>query len=276
MIGFRLVNLLIPGTQNELKIKTKNGEWTLVREQQYDKLAQGLQNRVSCAETYFVTHDKKTDDVFDELLYICLATSFLSGSAVTVSRSLPSSEIMIFEAGPRFPRERGLSIIGPIYSQPSDFEIALSAIVDGFERATCNNNIEVIIHHWLDSLSCWSLEDQYLSACTILEIIKQTERRRNGNPNQHFYDAIVSASNHYKIRVMSRDWISMRNDLVHDGKLSGSKFQNKDVVQCNALSKDVLHWLDEYVFAVFGIARLITNRYDDPTLLLNSYTVYLN
>lgn len=183
---------------------------------------------------------------------------------------------MIFEAGPRFPRERGLSIIGPIYSQPSGFEIALSAIVDGFERATRNNNIEVIIHHWLDSLSCWSLEDQYLSACTILEIIKQTERRRNGNPDQHFYDAIVSASNHYKIRVMSRDWILMRNDLVHDGKLSGSKFQNKDVVQCNAVSKDVLHWLDEYVFAVFGIARLITNRYDDPTLLLNSYTVYLN
>jgi hypothetical protein len=273
MIGFRLVNLLIPGTQNELRITTNNGEWTLVQEQQYDKLAQELQNRVSCAETYFVTHNKMTDDVFDELLYICLAASFLSGSAVTVSRSLPSSEIKIAERGPRYPRDRGLSIIGPIYSQPSDFEIALSTMVDGFESAI-SNNIEVIIHHWLDSLSCWSLEDQYLSACTILEMVKQNERRRNGNQKQYFYDAIVSASNHYQIRIMSRDWISMRNDLVHDGKLSGSRFQNKDVFQCNAVSKDVLHWLDEYIFAVFGIAGLSTNRYNDTTLLLNSYTVY--
>jgi len=214
------------------------------------------------------------DEVFDELLYICLAASFLSGSAVTVSRSLPSSEIMIAETGPRFPRDRGLSIIDPIFSQPSDFVQTLSAMVDGFESVISSNNIEVIIHHWLDSLSCWSLEDLYLSACTILEIIKQNERHRSGKMNQYFYDAIVSASNHYKIRVMSRDWIAMRNDLVHDGKLSGSRFQNKNVFQCNSVSKDVLHWLDEYIFAVFGLCGLSTNRYDDPTLMLNSYTVY--
>ena len=274
MIGFRLVNLLIPGTQDELQITTKNGTWTLVREQNYAELEKQLENSVSCAETFVVTHDETNEGVFHELLYICLGASFLSGSAVTVRRSLPSSEIMIFETGPRFPRYRGLSTIGPIYSQPSDFVQAMSAMVDGFESAISSNNIEVIIHHWLDSLSCWSLEDQYLSACTILEIIKQNERHRNGNMNQHFYDAIVSASNHYQIAVMSRDWIAMRNDLVHDGKLSASRFQNKNVIQCNSVSKDVLHWLDEYVFAVFGLGRLSSNRYDDPTLMLNSYTVY--
>lgn len=274
MIGFRLVNLLIPGTQEEFQITTKNGTWTLVREQNYVELEQKLQNRVSCAETFFITHEERDNKVFDELLYICLAASFLSGSTVTVRRSLPSSEIMIVETGSRFPRDRGLSTIDPIFSQPSDFVQALSTMVDGFESAISTNNIEVIIHHWLDSLSSWSLEDQYLSACTILEIIKQNERQRNGNMNQHFYDAIVSASNHYQIGVMSRDWIAMRNDIVHDGKLSGSRFQNKNVFQCNAVSKDVLRWLDEYVCSVFGLAGFCANRYGDPTLMQNSYTVY--
>lgn len=274
MIGFRLVNLLIPGTQHEFKVTTKNGTWTLVRVEKYVDLEQTLQNRVSCAETFYITHEERDDKVFDELLYICLAASFLSGSAVTVRRSLPESEIMIAETGSRFPRDRGLSTITPIFSNPADFVQALSAMVDGFENVISTKNIEVIIHHWLDSLSSWSLEDQYLSACTILEIIKQNERQRNGNTNQYFYDAIVSASNHYQIRVMSRDWIAMRNDLVHDGKLSGSRFQNKNAFQCNSISKDVLHWLDEYVFSVFELGGLNSNRYSDPTLMQNSYTVY--
>jgi SAM-dependent methyltransferase len=38
----------------------------------------------------------------------------------------------------------------------------------------------LLIHHWLDALACWSLEDLYLSTTTLLQVISATEADRQG------------------------------------------------------------------------------------------------
>lgn len=274
MIGFHLVNLIIPNAPAILKIKTKNGEWQLERENGYLDFIPNLMRRNACAETYVVINDKKSDKVFDELLYICLASSFLTGSAVTVKRLSFLSDISIVALGDRFPRERGISGFEPIVKTGDEFAQSISIMVDEFPTIINTHNAEVIIHHWLDSLSCWLLEDLYLSSCTVLEIIKQNERRRSGNDTLSFYSAISSASIHYGISILSKDWINMRNDLIHDGKLSSSKFSDKNKKDCMSVCTDVLNWIDEYILAVFGVGPIKNKRFSNDTLELNSYTIY--
>ena len=47
----------------------------------------------------------------------------------------------------------------------------------------------------------------------------------------------------------------MRNDLVHEGFLSGSNFKNRNKSDCAKVISDSLNWLDEYILASLNISN---------------------
>ena len=71
----------------------------------------------ACGNTYSIefrlptdsTRSAVADTAFDEVLPICQAASFVTGAAVTIRDSLPSSEVRFMQVGPHFPRARGIA-----------------------------------------------------------------------------------------------------------------------------------------------------------------------
>jgi hypothetical protein len=96
--------------------------------------------------------------------------------------------------------------------------------------------ILILIHHWLDALGCWSFEDFYLSATTLLQIIAAIEERITGNSSLHYFPAVQSAANRVGITPLSRDFKDMRNNLIHEGKLIGGRFAGTDIEACSIVA----------------------------------------
>jgi hypothetical protein len=61
-----------------------------------------------------------------------------------------------------------------------------------------------------------------------------------------------SASMRYGIPELGTEYKNMRNDIVHEGRLSGSNFSGKTKAQCAAVISDVLNWIDRYVWEVLS------------------------
>jgi len=285
MLGFCLLNLFIPNNPDELILNGNHGEWRLAKDVDFDNKLQTITSkRTICLETYTITHDHSlggsgssriADELLKELNYVCLSLSYLTGSAVTFERSLPMSDITFIQVGDSFPRMRGLSSSDPVTFDQYDFKEKLDTMINAFERNQNTNNINIIIHHLLDSTYCWSLEDLFLSLCTVLEIIKQNERRRTGNSRLYFYDSIASVARHLGITVLNEDFKNMRNDLIHEGHLSKIKFSGHTKSECSDVVCDVLNWIDEYVHAIFSLGDVKNTRYPRNTLSgLNSYTTW--
>ncbi len=53
----------------------------------------------------------------------------------------------------------------------------------------------------------------------------------------------------------------MRNDLVHQGLLSGSKFPNKDRMECGLATAEALDWIDKYIFAALAMGSVPSPRF---------------
>lgn len=62
-----------------------------------------------------------------------------------------------------------------------------------------------------------------------------------------------SASTRYKLTELSSDYKKMRNDIVHEGKLSGSNFNNKTKHDCAQVTSDSLNWIDRYILSILSI-----------------------
>ena len=45
----------------------------------------------------------------------------------------------------------------------------------------------------------------------------------------------------------------MRNDIVHEGKLSASNFSNKTKHDCAQVTADLLNWIDKYILSLLYI-----------------------
>ena len=56
MIGFWVVNLLIPEEPKEVRITTPSGEWLIDKNDFYDKSAEAIRNKHQCAHTYAIQH----------------------------------------------------------------------------------------------------------------------------------------------------------------------------------------------------------------------------
>jgi hypothetical protein len=68
--------------------------------------------------------------------------------------------------------------------------------------------------------------------------------------------------------MASRRYKDMRNDIVHEGVLSGSNFTGRSKADCAEVTAKTLNWLDQYVVAVLGLSGQIFGlpRWDGNTL----------
>ena len=132
----------------------------------------------------------------------------------------------------------------------------------------------ILIHHFLDALGCWSFEDFYLSATTLLQIIAATEERITGNSNLSYFSAVQSASQRVGITSLNRDFKDMRNNLIHEGKLLGGQFSGKDIEACAIVAADLMNWFDEYIHAVMNLGVVRNKRYSKQDFMtLNAYSM---
>lgn len=279
MIGFRMVNLLIPGEPQTLGVKTPSGEWTLDKASDYSENLKGLQGG-KCAETYAIKHPVSMDDgsavcdlALDEMTPLLLGASYLCGLSVTAKRSLPHSAVMIMGPDSHWPRERSMGSGNPVVATQDEFVAVLEAFVASWPGPGQSEKTLLLIHHWLDSLACWSFEDMYLSATTLLQIIAATEGAIQGKELSYF-DAATAASRRAGIAGLSRDFKDMRNNLIHEGKLLGGRFSGTTLKDCAVVAADVLNWFDTYIHAVLGLGGVQRKRFSSAEFInLNAYSI---
>jgi len=284
-LGFYLCNLIIPGEPEKLEINTRLGTWELEREHRYLEVKQALADgRVG--ETYSIMTDvvvgpsgraASLDAVFDELLPICLASSYLTGASVAVSRSHPFSECSFLQVGPHFPRLRAVCEIDSVVNTQQQFAERVEAFVRNHSVSGFAEKDRLLVHHWLNAVACWSMEDLCLSTGTLLEIIAATAEREGkvaGQSLMNFNQRIQFAATRFTLPQLSADFRNMRNDLVHEGTLSIKKFPNKSLAECAAAVAEALHWIDQYMHAALGLGSLISNRFPANTYRsLNAFSL---
>jgi hypothetical protein len=155
-----------------------------------------------------------------------------------------------------------------------EFFKALEHFIVTWPTVSQSEKTLILIHHWLDALGCWSFEDFYLSATTLLQIIAATEERITGNRNISYLQAVQSASNRAGITVLNRDFKDMRNNLIHEGKLLGGQFVGTDIEACAMVASDVMNWFDEYIHGVMNIGPVKRKRYAKRDFIsLNAYSI---
>lgn len=136
-----------------------------------------------------------------------------------------------------------------------------------------DEKILILIHHWLDALGCWSFEDFYLSATTLLQIIAAAEQHIAGT-RMYYLQAIQSASVRANISALSSEFKDMRNNLIHEGKLLGGRFTGRDILSCSAVAADLMNWFDEYVHSVLNLGTVRRRRYlRGDFVSLNSFSI---
>jgi hypothetical protein len=270
------VNLILPGEPDNLEVSGPLGKWNISKHYRYDIDSPVLNSKVHSARTYTADHDRfslsSLNATLHETRHLSLILSYLTSNAVTIANN-QASDLTLLQSSDGFPRDRGISGIDPIINE-TDLSIVTANMLSQFGINAATYHVDVIIHYWLDIISCWSLENLFLGSCTILEIVKQTERRRTGS-NLHFYQAINSISSYLGIQLLNRDWINMRNDLIHEGHFSKVNFPSKTKADCIIVCEDVMTWIDSFIHAIFSIPPPSIPRFSRGSLSqLNSYTTW--
>lgn len=278
MIGIVVANLLIPGDPQSLDIATPTGVWTLTR--QLDrKSALERAGRLEVPETYIVdhpasAHDANSDQVFYEITPLLLAFSYVSGAAVTSRRSSMSSEISIFQPTEHWPRPRAMGEPHPMALTPDEFRADCEIFMRSWYSEAATEKMLLLIHHWLDALSSWSLESLYLSATTLLQIIAATQERRSGQ-ELTFFKGVKQAFAHYGLSVNDRRFVNMRNALVHEGELLAGDFANNSRGDAGDVAAAVLNMFDEYVHAAMRMGKPRRQRFSKALLLQqNAFSIH--
>lgn len=280
MIGFWVVNLLIPGEPDNCKISTSSGDWNLEKSTNYSQSKDAIVSG-QCAHTYAIENDASMDDSssavdssLEEMTPILLGASFLSGLSVTVRASLPNSDVSIIQSSDHWPRERAMGVENPCVTSQQEFTENLEKFVNAWPSVAQSEKILILIHHWLDALGCWSFEDFYLSATTLLQIIAATEEQVTGNSNLSYFQAVQSASSRVGINSLNRDFKDMRNNLIHKGNLLGGRFAGTDQEACSSVAADVMNWFDEYIHTVMNLGYVKRKRYSKNDFMsLNAYSL---
>lgn len=280
MIGFWVVNLLIPEDPDELKIHALSGDWELSKFAKYSESKSAITNG-QCAHTYSIENVVSVDDGaaacdanFEELTPILLGASYISGLSVTAKTSLPHSDVMLVQPSEHWPRERAMGAGNHCVSSSQEFIEVVEKFVAAWPAKASQEKILILVHHYLDALGCWSFEDFYLSATTLLQIIAATEESITGNTNLSYFAAVQSASQRVGITSLSRDFKDMRNNLIHEGKLLGGRFAGTDIHACSVVAADLMNWFDEYVHAVMNLGLVKRKRYSKQDFMsLNAYSI---
>ena len=279
MIGFWVVNLLIPRAPQVLRVNTPSGTWAISKAQFYAKSVAGIAQG-QCAHTYAIETPvsmsdgaAKCDATFRELIPLLLGASYLTGLSATTKKSLPHSDVTLLQPGDHLPRERAMGQGNPIINNAAEFTDALEKFVASWPGAGQREKALLLVHHWLDSLACWSFEDLYLSATTLLQVIVATQEAVQGKELKYF-DGVTEASKRAGLTPLSRDFKDMRNVLIHEGKLIGGKFVGTTRDDCARVAADVLNWFDEYLHSVLGLGAVRRQRFKWQDLMgLNAYSI---
>lgn len=287
MLSFFVTNLLIPGDPDELTISTPKGPWKLIKMPSFAdtkaKIVAATEPRpkaLPVGETYYLENATgmdagaaAADRAFDEITAILLAASYATGLTVTINRSTMGSSVAIMRPSDHWPRPRALGSGAYVVSTADEFRQLVEAFVQAWPAAGHTEKARLLVHHWLDALACWSMEDLYLSATTLLQVIVATETKRQGKVKLTFYDGLEDAAKHVAITPLGQDFKNMRNELVHDGQLIGSRFAGPRSA-CDRVVADVLNWFDAYVHAGLGLGPVAKTRFRaDDFIGLNAYSI---
>lgn len=234
------------------------GQWEFHQRGDYLKLIEKLAEG-QCAPTYYASNAAITthvsDDDFilatDELIDACLLLSFFSAACVTPRGATQASTLQFHDLGDDFIRPRAIRGFSPLpmrttYGQY--FALGMQSI----QLSMNSRQLRLFLSHWISGLTCFSLEDLFLAIGVQMDIVKQCEIAATGN-NLNYFAGMQSASARYGIRALNRDYKDMRNDIVHEGRLSGTNFSYKTKTECAEVIAETLNWIDQYVCAVLGI-----------------------
>lgn len=273
MISLWMVNLLIPGEPKELSLKTPLGDWSFCRYARYAESRKAIREG-KCANTYALEYpDASKMAAIEEVTPITLGASFLTALSATVLSSTMGSEVSFLQPSKHWPRDRSMGEGSQSTNGADEFKSILEAIVANWPTKGQSEKALLLIHHWLDALACWSLEDLYLSATTLLQIISATESDRQGK-NLSFLSGVSGAANRMRIRVLGNDFKDMRNELIHEGRLIGTSFLGPDQIACARVVADVMNWLDEYIYAALGLGTPKRVRFSEHDFVtLNAYSI---
>jgi hypothetical protein len=251
--------------KGEFQVRCDKWTWEFRRRPDYrsirDQLFEG-----QCLATFIARNDTLTtgssvddfDNATNELVDICLILSFLFGKCVTPVNTTEFSDFALIHLSNKYIRARSISDIPELYRTTSlnkIFSQGLSNICNNFKA----RRMRLFLSHWISGLTCYTVEDLFLSACVQMDIVKQCEIAAIGN-DLNYYEGMKQASNRYVISILSRDYKKMRDDLVHEGVLSGKNFKNKNKFECSTVIADTLNWIDLYILKVLKIDTYMSSN----------------
>lgn len=283
-MNFWIINLLMPNDPQNVSITTPHGSWQFVQMPQFASHSAAIRGATVArpamppiAETYFLQDTAGRDDVDridSEVTPILLAATYATGLSVTSERAAKNGAMALVQQSEHWPRARGLDAPSSVVNTPSEFVHLVEAFVRAWPTVGQTEKALLLVHHWLDSLACWSMEDLYLSATTLLQVIVATEAAKQGKNRLDFHLGITDAANRMSIRILGPDFKDMRNELVHDGRLIGSRFAGPDKAACSAVVADVLNWFDMYVHAALALGPVKKTRFRAIDFAsLNAYSI---
>jgi len=212
-----------------------------------------------CQETFFAGNESvalsasnaELKCAIDDVLDICLILSFLTGACVTPTGTTQMSDIQFIALGDRFLPPRAIRGF-------PDLDIRMSLqdfFKDGLQKITADfadRRMRLFLAHWISGITCYTLEDLFLSIGVQMDIVKQCEIQKSQKKMKYF-DGMISASRRYGLKPLNEDYKEMRNDIVHEGTLTGSHFKARAKIDCAQVTADALNWIDKYILSVLGI-----------------------
>jgi hypothetical protein len=194
---------------------------------------------------------------FEELTPVLLGATYATGLSATIERSTMGSDVTIVQSSEHWPRARALGAAAFVVTTAVEYKHLVERFLASWPGAGRTEKALLLIHHWLDALLCWSMEDLYLSATTLLQVIVATEARKQSKDKLDFYPGISAAAQRFGITSLSADFKNMRNELVHDGQLIGTRFAGPDKLACANVVADVLNWIDAYIHAALALGPVL-------------------
>lgn len=269
--GFMITDLQSP--EKSFSVSARFGTWEFEKVSWYDKIIPELGKGMT-GNTFQAFNDTVTPSISDQNLHaacedlrdLCLLLSFQNALCVTPSGSSPGSFTQFLGMGELFvpPRAiRGLPTLKLTTTMAPFLTKGLAAL-----SGSQSKYLRLLLFYSINSLTCFTLEDLFLGACVQFDIVKQAERQLFGNPKLTYLQGMQSASSRLGIPVLNQDFKNMRNDLVHEGLLSGSNFPGRTKAQCSSVVADALTWIDQYVVAACGAGPEVdpSPRWNAPML----------